>query len=179
MIPAPLSFADLRRIEIRGQVLSLIFLCPAAEPHLEHPHASTATSCPFPQVPGVHGVPTPKSPAPPCCHHEPPIPWRPEARHPRYPALFSCGGALASPHQGQTPRARRQAVRLPEAYRFEGSEVLIEKHGEEVVLKPLTPQKFGSFTEIARQMAEKFPEGGDFPEPPPRPRGHDRPILEF
>ena len=28
-----------------------------------------------------------------------------------------------------------QAVRLPKAFRFEGSEVLIEKRGQEVVLK--------------------------------------------
>jgi antitoxin VapB len=72
-----------------------------------------------------------------------------------------------------------QAVRLPKAYRFEGTEVLIEKHGEEVILKPLPARKFRSFTEIARHLAEKLPEGGDFPEPPPRPSGHERPILEF
>ena len=72
-----------------------------------------------------------------------------------------------------------QAVRLPKAYRFEGTEVLIEKHGEEVILKPLPAPKFRSFTEIARHLAEKFPDGGDFPEPPPRPIKHERPILEF
>ena len=43
-----------------------------------------------------------------------------------------------------------QAVRLPRAFRFEGTEVLIEKHGDEVVLKPLPAAKFRSFTEIAR-----------------------------
>lgn len=72
-----------------------------------------------------------------------------------------------------------QAVRLPKAYRFEGSEVLIEKHGEEVVLKPLRALKFRSFTEIARFLAENFPDTGDFPEPLPRPKKHERPILEF
>ncbi len=72
-----------------------------------------------------------------------------------------------------------QAVRLPKAFRFEGKEVLIEKHGDEVVLKPLPTPKFRSFTEIARHLAERFPEGGDFPEPPPRPRKHDRPVLKF
>ena len=30
-----------------------------------------------------------------------------------------------------------QAVRLPKAFRFDGSEVLIEKHGEDVLLKPV------------------------------------------
>jgi antitoxin VapB len=72
-----------------------------------------------------------------------------------------------------------QAVRLPKAFRFDGTEVQIEKHGEEVILKPLTPPKFQSFAEIARHLAEKFPDAGDFPEPPPRPSRHDRPILEF
>lgn len=72
-----------------------------------------------------------------------------------------------------------QAVRLPKAFRFDGSEVRIEKHGQDVVLKPLTTPKFRSFTEIAQHLAERFPEGDDFPEPPPRPRDHDRPVPEY
>jgi antitoxin VapB len=72
-----------------------------------------------------------------------------------------------------------QAVRLPKAFRFEGSEVLIEKHGDEVVLKPVTLPKFRDFAEIARHLAEKFPDAADFPEPPPRPSAHERPILEL
>lgn len=72
-----------------------------------------------------------------------------------------------------------QAVRLPKAFRFDGTEVLIEKHGAEVVLRPLPARKFRSFTEIARHLAEEFPEAGEFPEPPPRPRKHDRPMLDF
>ena len=72
-----------------------------------------------------------------------------------------------------------QAVRLPRAFRFSGKEVLIEKHGEEVVLKPVPAPKFRTFTEIARFLAEKFPDAADFPEPPPRPKAHERPILEF
>lgn len=72
-----------------------------------------------------------------------------------------------------------QAVRLPKAFRFSGSEVLIEKHGEEVVLRPVTRSQFKSFTEIARHLAENFPDMEDFPEPPPRPTVHERDILEF
>ena len=72
-----------------------------------------------------------------------------------------------------------QAVRLPKAFRFTGSEVLIEKHGDEVVLRPLSPTQFKSFTQIARHLAEKFPDPDEFPEPPPRPAAHERPILEF
>lgn len=72
-----------------------------------------------------------------------------------------------------------QAVRLPKAFRFPGSEVLIEKHGDEVVLRPVTRSQFKSFTEIARHLAENFPDTADFPAPPPRPASHERPILEF
>lgn len=72
-----------------------------------------------------------------------------------------------------------QAVRLPKAYRFEGSEVLIEKHGDEVVIRPIPAQKFRNFTEIARFLAEKFPDGDDFPEPPPRPKSTSGPSLSF
>ena len=70
-------------------------------------------------------------------------------------------------------------MRLPKAFRFDGKEVRIEKHGDEVVLKPVPAPKFRSFTEIARYLAEKFPGGGDFPAPPSRPAKHERPILEF
>jgi antitoxin VapB len=72
-----------------------------------------------------------------------------------------------------------QAVRLPRAFRFAGKEVLIEKRGDEVVLKPIPAQQFRTFAEIARFLAEKFPDAGDFPEPPPRPVAHERPIPEF
>ena len=72
-----------------------------------------------------------------------------------------------------------QAVRLPKAFRFEGTEVLIERHGDGIVLKPLPPLGLRTFTDIARHLAEKFPEGGDFPDPPPRPSKHERPIPRF
>ena len=68
---------------------------------------------------------------------------------------------------------------MPKAFRFEGTEVLIEKDGDEVILKPVTASTFRSFTEIASYLAEQFPDGKDFPEPPPRPTAHERPILEI
>ncbi len=72
-----------------------------------------------------------------------------------------------------------QAVRLPKAFRFPGTEVQIERHGDEVVLRAIPAAEFRSFTEVARYLAETFPEGGDFPSPPPRPTEHERPILRF
>ena len=72
-----------------------------------------------------------------------------------------------------------QAVRLPKAFRFSGTEVLIEKQGANIILKPVPVPKFKSFTEIARYLAEKYPEAENFPLPPPRPSTHERPILDF
>ena len=70
-------------------------------------------------------------------------------------------------------------MRLPKAFRFESKEVLIEKHGDAVVLKPVPLPEWRTFTEIARYLAKKFPDAADFPDPPLRPNKHERPILEF
>ena len=67
-----------------------------------------------------------------------------------------------------------QAVRLPKAFRFEGSEVIIEKRGTAVVLKP----KAVTFGDIIRELQEKFPDADEFPEIE-RPKKHERPILEW
>lgn len=72
-----------------------------------------------------------------------------------------------------------QAVRLPKAFRFDGSEVLIEKHGDDVLLKPVPANKFRSFTDIARHLAQEFPEAGAFPSPPSRPAKHERAAPTF
>ena len=72
-----------------------------------------------------------------------------------------------------------QAVRLPKPFRFEGTEVLIEKQGDKVVLKPVPARKFRSFSEIAAHLAGRFPEPEEFPEPPRRRAAHERPMLEF
>ena len=84
-----------------------------------------------------------------------------------------------SPRLGYFVHGGSQAVRLPMAFRFQRSEVLIEKHGDEVVLRPVTHSQFKSFTEMARHLAENFLDAEDFPEPPPRPTAHERAILEF
>ena len=72
-----------------------------------------------------------------------------------------------------------QAVRLPKAFRFPGTEVQIERHGDEVRLRPAPAARFRSFAEIARYLAEKYPDAGDFPAPPPRPAKHERAIPNF
>lgn len=70
-------------------------------------------------------------------------------------------------------------MRLPKAFRFEGSEVLIEKWGEEVILKPKQKPKFITLNDVARYFAKNFPDAAAFPDPPPRPKDHERPILEW
>lgn len=79
--------------------------------------------------------------------------------------LFRHGGSLA--------------VRLPKAFRIKGTEVLIERHGDSVVLKPMTAGQFRSFAEIARHLDEAFPVDEAFPAPPPRPVEHGRAIPDL
>jgi antitoxin VapB len=67
-----------------------------------------------------------------------------------------------------------QAVRLPKAFRFEGSEVIIEKRGDSVVLKP----KSSTFGDVIRELQAKFPDADKFPEIE-RPKKHERPALEW
>jgi antitoxin VapB len=71
-----------------------------------------------------------------------------------------------------------QAVRLPKAFRFEGAEVIIEKRGEEVILKPKRRPKFKSLNEAARYFAKKHPQGAEFPDIL-RPKEHERPIIDL
>lgn len=66
-----------------------------------------------------------------------------------------------------------QAVRLPKAFRFEGAEVLIDKRGEEVVLRP--KPALATFGDFVRHLRERFPEAADFPKVE-RPKRHERPI---
>ena len=74
-----------------------------------------------------------------------------------------------------------QAVRLPKAYRFEGTEVLIEKQGSAVILRPSQDPlpELRTVGDVSRYFFEHDPDAADFPEPPPRPKEHERPILEW
>jgi len=56
-----------------------------------------------------------------------------------------------------------QAVRLPKKFRFDGHEVLVEKRGEEVVLRPKQGPNVKSLASVARFMRERFPASADFP----------------
>lgn len=54
-----------------------------------------------------------------------------------------------------------QAVRLPKAFRFPGSEVFLEKRGEEVILRPKSAPAIRTLGDVASYMAAF---GGDFPD---------------
>ncbi len=65
-----------------------------------------------------------------------------------------------------------QAVRLPKAFRFEGTEVSVRKEGDAVILEPLRPQESWEqfWAEIdALNAEEPFP----YPEPQPLDGGAD------
>jgi antitoxin VapB len=71
-----------------------------------------------------------------------------------------------------------QAVRLPKAFRFKGTEVIIEKRGDTVVLRPKVKSQFKTLGDIARYLAKKYPGASDFPDIP-RPKEHERPIVDL
>jgi antitoxin VapB len=61
--------------------------------------------------------------------------------------VSSSGAALLPASDGPATaklfaHGRSQAVRLPKAFRFEGTEVRISKVGDKVILEPLPPKPF-------------------------------------
>ena len=70
-------------------------------------------------------------------------------------SIVSMGTAKLFKHGGS------QAVRLPKNCRFKGSEVLIEKQGDAVVLRP--KPEISTLADLARHMREHFPDI-DFPD---------------
>jgi antitoxin VapB len=74
-----------------------------------------------------------------------------------------------------------QAVRLPKAFRFEGKEVLIEKRDDAVILRPAPSSlpHLRTIGDVSRYFSELDADAASFPDPPPRPKKHERPILEW
>lgn len=86
------------------------------------------------------------------------------------------------PFQAATPEVRAklfthggsQAVRLPKAFRFEGTEVSIRREGDRVILepvlhsKPQTPEEWAVFWARLDSMTDE-----PFPEREPQPEGRD------
>ena len=54
-----------------------------------------------------------------------------------------------------------QAVRLPKDFRLDGTEVLIERRDDVVVLRP--KPKIKTLADLARHMRHRFPAGSEFP----------------
>ena len=71
--------------------------------------------------------------------------------------------ALQAPRASER-RPAAEAVRLPKDFRFEGTEVEIEKRGDEVVLRPRPKPRLKTLVDVARFMHDNFPEGQDFPD---------------
>jgi antitoxin VapB len=74
-----------------------------------------------------------------------------------------------------------QAVRLPKAFRFEGTEVLIEKRDDAVILRPAPTSlpNLRTIGDVSRYFSEHDADAANFPDPPPRPKKHERPILDW
>jgi antitoxin VapB len=70
-----------------------------------------------------------------------------------------------------------QAVRLPKEFRFEGHEVLIEKRGSAVVLRPRPGAGLATLGDLARYFREKYPESR-FPDIE-RPRAQQKRDLDW
>ena len=71
-----------------------------------------------------------------------------------------------------------QAVRLPKAFRFEGTEVSNERRGNQVVLTPKRKPKLKTLADVAKYLADKYPQGRDFPDIE-RPRAQQKRDLDF
>ena len=71
-----------------------------------------------------------------------------------------------------------QAVRLPKAFRFEGSEVAIERRGRSVVLTPLAKPGLKTLNDVARYLKARHPAAGTFPNVS-RTKRHQRPSLDW
>ncbi len=66
-----------------------------------------------------------------------------------------------------------QAVRLPKAFRVEGTTVGIERQGQAILLIPQPATPFKTLGEIARHFSTRSPARAI--EAPPRPSKHERP----
>lgn len=66
-----------------------------------------------------------------------------------------------------------QAVRLPKAFRFDGAEVLIEKKGDAVILKPKSRPSLKTLADVARYITRKHPDAVNL-SVPSRPAKHER-----
>lgn len=71
-----------------------------------------------------------------------------------------------------------QAVRLPKAFRFEGTEVTIERRGRSVILTPHTVSGLKTLGDVARHLKARYPGAGTFPSIS-RTRRHQRRALDW
>ena len=69
-----------------------------------------------------------------------------------------------------------QAVRLPKAFRFEGSEVSISKEGDRVILEPVVDKRPPTAAEMAAfwRRLDALKDDEAFPDRPPQPAVRDR-----
>ena len=67
---------------------------------------------------------------------------------------------------------------MPKAFRFEGTEVEIEKRGGDVVLRAKERPKFKTISELMDHLAREFPGLEEFPDVP-RPKEQQKRDLTW
>lgn len=73
-----------------------------------------------------------------------------------------------------------QSVPLPEEFRFGNDEVIIEKYADRIVIraKPEERPETETLADFAHYLAQKFPDGGDWPDLE-RPTEYDKRDLTW
>jgi len=71
-----------------------------------------------------------------------------------------------------------QAVRLPKDFRFEGTEVAIERRGEGVILTPRARCGVRTLSDVAGYLADRHPDASGFPAIE-RPRTQQKRDLDW
>jgi antitoxin VapB len=57
-----------------------------------------------------------------------------------------------------------QAVRLPKEYRFPGSEVVVTRRGDAVILRAKPAPEVNTLADVAKYMADRHPAAKVFPD---------------
>lgn len=57
-----------------------------------------------------------------------------------------------------------QAVRLPKEFRFPGSEVVVTRRGDAVILRAKAGPRVGTLADVAKLMADRHPAAAVFPD---------------
>jgi antitoxin VapB len=61
---------------------------------------------------------------------------------------------------------RSQAVRIPREFELPGTDAIMRKEGEKLIIKPVKPKSLKAWLKTLKPLRERFP---DIDDPPPEP----------